>query len=125
MIDEVKWFLKVNWPLLDKDMIEFFHIAYNGLSWYQMDELVHVLDEAGIENLTARETVLRFVITMQTEVLEKPIPVKTFANRYIKGALGFSTEDIVEYIIANATEWDVNIYIHNNEYWLEPNSELN
>ena len=124
MTDSVARFLKTNKSLLDKDMNEFFHSAYNGLNWYQMDELVHILDEAGIETLTARENVLRFVITMQTEVLEKPITVKTFANRYIKGALGFATEDIIEYIMENSNEWDVNIVFHDNDYWLDPSSEF-
>lgn len=120
MIEEVKRFLKVNWPLLDKDIIEFFHIAYNGLTRYQMDELVNTLDEAGIETLRARENVLRFIITMETEVIEKSIPVRTFANRYIKGALRFSTEDIVKYIMENSNEWDVNIEFINNDYYLVP-----
>ena len=124
MIEEVKRFLKVNWPLLDKDMNEFFHIAYNGLNWHQMDELVAALDEAGIETLTARENVLRFVITMQMEVLENSIPVRTFANRYVKGALGFSTPDIVEYIMENSDEWDVNIAFHDGDYWLDPSAEF-
>ena len=124
MIKEVETFLRVNWPLLDKDMIEFFHIAHNGLTRYQMDELVAALDKAAIETLTARETVLRFVITMETEVLEKSIPVITFANRYIKGALGFSTEDIVEYIMENSNEWDVNIVFNNGDYWLDPSAEF-
>ena len=124
MIEEVKRFLRVNKTLLDKDMNEFFHIAYNGLTRYQMDELVHALDEAGIENLTARNNVLRFIITMQTEVLEKAIPLRTFASRYIKGALGFDTDYIVEYITENSDEWDVNISLHNGDYWLYPSAEF-
>ena len=120
MTEPVARFLQTNKSLLDTDLVEFFHSAHNGLSTFYVDELVQVLDEAGIDTANARDAVLRFIITMETEVLEKPIRVITFARRYIKGALGFTSEYIANYIIENAQEWDVTVTLHNNEYWLYP-----
>ena len=120
MTEIVARFLQTNKSLLDKDLVEFFLSAYDGLSKSYIDELVQVLDTAGIDTHNARDTVLRFIITMETEVLEKPIRVISFAIRYIKGALGFDTEYIVEYIMENANEWDVNIEFINNDYYLVP-----
>ena len=124
MTESVLNFLKTNKSLLDTNLVEFFHSAYNELKWHQVDQLVEMLDSAGIDNLWAREHVLRFVIAMETAVLENPIRVLTFANRRIKGALGFSTEHIVDYIMENSNEWDCDIVFYNNDYWFDPRSEL-
>lgn len=120
MTEIVANFLQTNKSLLDTDLIEFFHSAYNGLSKSRIEELVQVLDAAGIDTHNARDTVLRFIITMETEVLEQPIRLHSFAIRYLKGALGFDTEYIIEYIMENANEWDVNIEFINNDYYLVP-----
>ena len=114
-------FLKTNKDLLDKDLVEFFHSAYNGLSNFHQKEVVEVLTSAGIETEQARETVLRFILTMSTEVLIKPVRVRTFVEHLRDGGLlGYDVIDVEDFLINNVNEWDVHISYMNNDYYVVP-----
>lgn len=121
MTETVVNFLQTNKSLLDKDLVEFFHSAYNGLSNIHQSEVVEALEVAGIDTYSARERVMMFIITMQTEVLERKCSVNQFISRLkVGGLLGFDHSELVEYIIENVNEWDVNIEFINKDYYLVP-----
>ena len=121
MTEIVARFLETNKSLLDTDLVEFFHSAYNGLSNSHQAQVVEALETAGIDTYSARERVMRFVITMETEVLERKCSLDRFVSRLESGGLlGFDHPDLVEYIMENANEWDVNIEFINNDYYLVP-----
>ena len=119
MTEVVANFIRTNKSLLtDTGMTEFFHSAYNGLTTGQQKELVSVLDEAGIETLAAREVVLRFILTMDFEVLERPITLTTYIRRYVVGRLGFDENWLHQYILDNSNEWDVKLEQREDGSWL-------
>lgn len=118
-------FLKTNKDLLDTDLVEFFHSVYNGLSNFHQKEVVEVLTSAGIDTEQAREHVLRFILTMHTEVLIKPIRVRTFVELLRDGGLlGFDVIDVKDFLINNANEWDVHISYMNNDYYIVPEKDI-
>lgn len=121
MTEIVARFLETNKSLLDKDLVEFFHSAYNGLSNSHQAQVVEALEVAGIDTYSARESVMRFVITMETEVLERKCSIDKFISRLKDGGLlGFDYSELTEYIMENADEWDVDIEFINNDYYLVP-----
>lgn len=121
MTETVVNFLQTNKSLLDTDLVEFFHCAYNGLGNIHQSQVVEALEVAGIDTYSARERVMMFVITMQTEVLERKCSINRFVSRLqVGGLLGFDHFEVVEYIMENANEWDVDIEFINNDYYLVP-----
>lgn len=121
MTNIVARFLETNKSLLDKDLVEFFHSAYNGLSNLHQAQVVEALEFAGIDTYSARERVMRFVITMETEVLERKCSIDKFISRLKDGGLlGFDYSELANYIMENADEWDVDIEFINNDYYLVP-----
>lgn len=121
MTEIVARFLETNKSLLDKDLVEFFHSAHNGLSNAHQAQVVEALETAGIDTYSARERVMLFVITMETEVLERKCSVDQFVSTLkYGGLLGFDHSELVEYIMENANEWDVNIEYINHDYYLVP-----
>lgn len=105
MTESIKNFLETNYMLLDTDINEFFHSAYNGLSKNAQVELINVLQQANIDYETSRESVLRFILTMELEDLTYPIPLKTFAIRK-SWTLGYTAEELYNILLSNANEWD-------------------
>lgn len=122
MTNAVKNFIETNYILLDTDPVEFFHSAYNGLSISQQKELVTVLEEASIPTQDARETFIRFHITMTLETLERPVTLRVLVARFFDGILGFDADWIFNYILDNENEWDVEIALINGTYYVYPST---
>ena len=120
MTESVKNFIEVNYPLLDEDMVEFFHIAYNGLTIWQQKELVRALTDAGIDTLDARETFIRFHIMMSLETIERRMTLRTVIARFFDGILGFDADWLFNYILDNIAEWEdsVTIYLDQNKNYV-------
>lgn len=123
MTNDVKNFIETNWQLLDDNVVEFFHSAYNGLSLYCQKELIDVLQTAKIDVEKARETTIHFIITMWMEDLGKPVYLSTFISRYLDGTLGYDADWLTDYIINNQSEWDDSVTIEiadNGDFLLYP-----
>lgn len=116
----VKNFIETNYQLLETDPVEFFHSAYNGLSIPEQTQLVEALDEAEIETLKARETVIRYIITMNFEVIERPVTLRVLVARMFRNVLGFDSEWLFNYILDNQNEWDNKIIKNNGTYYVYP-----
>ena len=123
MNTHVKNFIETNYTLLETDPVEFFHSAYNGLTSNDQSDLVMTLDAADIDTFSARESVLRFIITMSTEQFLKEITLYYFVN-LIVGApiLGFTSKFIHDYIIDNIKEFDANVIFKNNQWYISPSA---
>jgi hypothetical protein len=120
MTEAVKNFIETNYLLLDTDPTEFCHSANNGLSIYQQKELINALNAAGINIDKAREQYIHFHITMTMDLVERPVSLRTFVDRYFVGILGFNHEWLLEYIKDNKSEWDDSVEIHEdrNGNWM-------
>ena len=116
----VKDFIETNYQLLDTNPAEFFHRACNELTIYCQNDLVEALDTAGIDTYKYREMVLRYIITMDAETLYRPITLRTWIARQFEGSLGFSAEWLFDYILENASEWDIDIKFENGGYVVYP-----
>ena len=116
----VKNFIETNYQLLETDPFEFFHAAYNGLSIPQQTQLVEALDEAEIETLEARESVIRYIITMNFDVIERPVALRVIVARMFRNVLGFDSEWLFNYILDNQNEWDNKIIKTNGTYYVYP-----
>lgn len=120
MTNEVKNFIETNYELLDSDPNNFFMTAYNGLSINQQGELIDVLKEAGIEFEKSRDAVLRFILTMNFDVLERPVFMQTYIDRYLIGILGYDYFELSQFILEESDEFDVDIVFENNDYKICP-----
>lgn len=120
MTEGVKNFIETNYELLDSDQNNFFMTAYNGLSIHQQGELIDILKEAGIDFEQSRDAVLRFILTMNFEDLERPVSMQTYVNRYLLGILGYDYFELCEIILEDTNEFDVDIVVENNDYKIYP-----
>ena len=120
MTEAVKNFIETNYELLDSDSNNFFMSAYNGLSIRQQGELIDVLSEAGIEFEQSRDAVLRFILTMKFDTLERPVFVDTYIDRYLYGILGYDEFELRQFILEQSNEFDVDIVVENNDYKIYP-----
>ena len=120
MTEAVKNFIETNYELLDSDPNNFFMTAYNGLSIHQQGELIDILNEAGIEFEQARDAVLRFILTMDFEVLGRPEFLDTYIDRYLHGILGYDNFELHQFILEESNEFDVDIVVENNDYKIYP-----
>ena len=120
MTNEVKNFIETNIDLLDSAPNDFFMTAYNGLSIHEQSELIDVLNEAGIEFQKSREAVLRFILTMNFDVLERPVFMQTYIDRYLFGILGYDYFELSQFILEESDEFDVDIVFENNDYKICP-----
>lgn len=120
MTEEVKNFIETNYELLDSDPNDFFMTAYNGLSIHQQGELIDILNDAGIDFEQSRDAVLRFILTMNFDTLERPVFVDTYIARYLEGILGYDTFELRQFILEESDEFDVDIVVENNDYKIYP-----
>lgn len=120
MTEAVKNFIETNYHLLDSDSNDFFITAYNGLSIHQQGELIDILNDAGIDFEQSRNTVLRFILTMNFDTLERPVFVDTYIDRYLKGILGYDNFELRQFILEESNEFDVDIVVENNDYKIYP-----
>lgn len=120
MTEAVKNFIETNYQLLDSDPNNFFMTAYNGLSIHQQGELIDILNDAGIEFEQSRDAVLRFILTMNFDCLERPVFVDTYIDRYLKGILGYDNFELRQFILEESDEFDVDIVVENNDYKIYP-----
>ena len=120
MNDTIKNFIEVNVDLLQTDPVEFFHIAYNGLSHYNQGELVSVLDNAGLNTYAARESVFRYIITMMLDELGAKVSLRMFVSRKLAGVLGFKFDEAFNYVLDNEDEWNNTIRLENGMYYIYP-----
>ena len=120
MTEEVKNFIETNYHLLDSDANDFFMTAYNGLSIHQQGELIDILNDAGIDFEQSRDAVLRFILTMNFDTLERPVFVDTYIARYLKGILGYDNFELRQFILEESDEFDVDIVVENNDYKIYP-----
>ena len=120
MTEAVKNFIETNYDLLDSAPNDFFMTAYNGLSVHQQGELIDILNEAGIDFEQSRDAVLRFILTMNFDVLERPVFVDTYIDRYLHGILGYDDFELHQFILEESNEFDVDIVVENNDYKIYP-----
>ena len=120
MTEEVKNFIETNYQLLDSDPNDFFTTAYNGLSIHQQGELIDILNEAGIDFEQARDAVLRFILTMKFEDLDRPVFVDTYVAWYLSGILGYDNFELRQFILEESDEFDIDIVVENNDYKIYP-----
>ena len=120
MTEAVKNFIETNYELLDSDPNNFFMTAYNGLSIQQQGELIDVLNQAGVDFEQSRDAVLRFILTMNFEDLERPVFVDTYIDRYLYGILGYDDLELHQFILEESDEFDVDIVVENNDYKIYP-----
>ena len=111
MTEAVKNFIETNYELLDSDDVEFCYSAYDVLSIQQQKELIQALNTAGINIDKAREQFIYFHITMNMELVERAVTLRTFIARYLNGILGFDQEWLLDYIKDNRSEWSDSVYI--------------
>ena len=111
MTEAVKNFIETNYELLDSNDVEFCYSAYKGLSIQQQKELIQALNTAGINIDKAREQFIHFHITMNMELVERAVTLRTFIARYLNGILGFDQEWLLDYIKDNRSEWSDYVYI--------------
>ena len=120
MTEAVKNFIETNYELLDSDPNNFFMTAYNGLSIQQQGELIDVLNQAGVDFEQSRYAVLRFILTMNFEDLERPVFVDTYIDQYLYGILGYDDLELHQFILEESDEFDVDIVVENNDYKIYP-----
>ena len=111
MTEAVKNFIETNYELLDSNDVEFCYSAYDCLSIQQQKELIQALNSAGINIDKAREQFIYFHITMNMELVERAVTLRTFIARYLNGILGFDQEWLLDYIKDNRSEWSDSVYI--------------
>lgn len=92
-------------------MLNFVIVRYDGLGIQQQKELIHALNSAGINIDKAREQFIYFHITMNMELVERAVTLRTFIARYLDGILGFDHEWLFDYIKDNRSEWSGSVYI--------------
>lgn len=118
MTTEIKYFIEDNIGLLDSNnLIDLFHIAWSDLSVGQQRELINVLEDAGIETGPAREVVLRYALTMEFDVLLRPVSLQRFVAKNFYSKLGYDIPFVMEYIMQNQAEWDVTIRPNSSGVW--------
>lgn len=123
MNDTLKNFLETNIDLLESNQTEFFFTAYNALSGYNQTRLVELLDAAGLDTYTSRERVFYYVVTRTLEDIEAPVQLRSLTNRYFAGALGFTTDAAISYILDNKSEWDSQIKLVNGVFIVYPSDD--
>ena len=120
MKDAVKNFLETNIILIETDPLAFFHSAYNGLTLREQKELIDVLNIAEIDLEDARESFIRFHITMTMDVVTHRVSLDTLIDRYFVGILGFNFDWLFKYILDNQNEWDNKIENIGGTYYVYP-----
>ena len=127
MTAELKEFIENNIEYLDKKDYYFFLLnAFSELtSNAEMDALIDILyevddDKASIDK--AREDVLRFYITMQIEEYAdddsaaNSYSIAKFIMLYIGFYVGYTSAEIMDFILDNQAEWADNM-IEENGRW--------
>lgn len=124
MTTNVKNFIETNVELLDSNQFEFFISAYNGLTLIEQKLLVEALKAAQIDVEKAREDVLRYIITRVMEDIEREVTLYILIQRHLDGVLGYDSEFISDYILANTSEWDNRIERINGEEYVYPQEAI-
>ena len=124
MTEAVKNFIETNYELLDSDPNNFFMTAYNGLSIQQQGELIDVLNQAGVDFEQSRYAVLRFILTMNFEDLERPVSIQMYVNRYLVGILGYDYAELSDIIIEESNEFDVDIVFEASSFFSSSQNQL-
>lgn len=120
MTSTIKNFLEKNYILLDSDPRDFCMTAYNGLTLIEQSIVFEMLKDAGIDITKARTDTLRFIIGMSlAEVIQK-VSLEIYVARYLTGILGYDDVDIREFILNNLMEWDNDIVLEGNDYYIYP-----
>ena len=127
MLPQLKTYIENNIEYLDKKHYYFFILSAisEDLSDAEIRELINILyDIEDEEELIdkAREDVLRFYITMRIEdyaddestPLSYSIP--QFIFRYLHAYLGYTTTEIIDFILDNKEEWADNM-VEKNGQW--------
>ena len=119
MEDRIRAFLddEDNKTIINKsDWWGVFQNASTMLKNRDFDKLLEILESSLDIDLTKdRENYLRFMLTMYFETFieenSSSVSISNFIRMYIDFRVGFSEGEIFAFILENADEWDVDIYI--------------
>lgn len=121
MTNNIKNFLETNCSLLDTDPFEFCITSYNALTFIEQSLIFNsYLPEAGIDINKSREDALRFIVGMQLAEIVRKISLEIFVQRHLDGVLGYDGIDLQEFVLNNSGEWDNDIVVEGNDYYIYP-----
>lgn len=126
MLPQLKIYIENNIEYLDEKNYYFFILnSITELSNTNLNTLINILYEIEDDKElidTARENVLRFYITMRIEDYadDEDAPdsysINQFSIRYLGVYIGYTLEEIVDFILDNQAEWADNM-IEKNGQW--------
>ena len=129
MLPQLKAYIENNIEYLDQKHYYFFILnsISEDLSDAEIRDLIEILYDVEDEKELidkAREDVLRFYITMQIEeyadndAARNICRIPRFVSSYLYTYLGYTYEEVIDFILSNRSEWIDNMIEKNGEWMI-------